>query len=493
MIPDWIKKLRAKAGAWLAKKREARGIARIKRKLNEQDYWREPQLDKDENASTQPPTDESINIWCLWVVEFYGLSQFQSLLNGLKSLGLADRKHEREQSPIEFMQKVRQRSYTGSWLRLGSIHKRDEQQWSDALGGGIRADLPRGVDVANGTVLQVLPSVVAVTMQFVFDDDTTTCLQEILQETPATQTLPMETGHGRLIILPTAQKRDRIAQARASLRSRCEFWFGQYLRGVFSASPFPVRFPACEFVTFSKGAPFSDTVERNRYIEVLGLDRTWEGWKCEQIPGLKLGWRGQQQTGSDYLMLAANEADVAKSAKEHQYIETPRFFAMSRLADFDRWLVGWSLRGLLEHYSQSLLELRDKALRDVTAPRFSRALRKTQRELLRLRPDVVAFAGDVNDMGRSGDLVRMSDYKFEALDTRSSNRELLELVLQRVHEESERLNRNIRSVTDDFMTSVEVRHQSALTWYTAAIFAFTVVLVILTGFLIYLELTRSHT
>ncbi len=165
---------------------------------------------------------------------------------------------------------------------------------------------------------------------------------------------------------------------------------------------------------------------------------------------------------------------------------------MSKLDDFGRWLAGWSLRGLLEHHSKSLLELRDKAIRDATARWFSRPLRKTQRELLRLRPDVIAFAEDINDMGQSGDLVRMSDYKFEALDTRSSNRELLELVLQRVHAESERLNKNIRNVTDDFMTSVEVRHQAALTWYTAAIFAFTVVLVILTGLLIFLEVTRSH-
>jgi hypothetical protein len=42
------------------------------------------------------------------------------------------------------------------------------------------------------------------------------------------------------------------------------------------------------------------------------------------------------------------------------------------------------------------------------------------------------------------------------------------------------------------MASVEIRHQSALTWYTAAIFVFTVVLVVLTGILIYLELTRSR-
>jgi len=489
MIPDWIKKLRADARAWWAKRREAREIARVKRKLLGQN-WREPELDKEENASAQPPNDESINIWCLWVVEFYGPSQFQSLLEGFKRLGLADRKHEREESATEFMQKVRQRGYSGSWLRLGSIRERTDQQWSDPLGGGIRARLPRGVDVANATVVQVLPSVVAVTMQFVFDDDTVKCLQEVLQETPATQTLPMESGDGRLLLLPSMQKRDRIAQARVSLRSRCEFWFGKYLPGVFSASPLPVRFPACEFVTFSKGAPFTDTEERNRYIEILGLDRTWEAWKCEQIPGLKLGWRGLESTGSDYLMLAATEADVAAWAKEHQYPETPRFFAMSKLADFDRWLVGWSLRGLLEHHSKSLLELGDKALRVEKARWFSRALRQTQRELLRLRPDVVAFAGDVNDMVLSGELLRMSDYTFVALDPRSSNRELRELVLQRVHEESHRLNRNIRSVTDDFMTSVNLRHQLALIWYTAAIFAFAVVTAILTGFLIYLELTR---
>src|SRR6059036_2573941 len=86
---------------------------------------------------------------------------------------------------------------------------------------------------------------------------------------------------GRLIFTPLMQKRNRMAEARSSLRSRCEYWFTQYLPGVFSANPFAARFPACEFVTLSKGSPFTDSEERNRYIELLGLDRAYEAWRCE--------------------------------------------------------------------------------------------------------------------------------------------------------------------------------------------------------------------
>ena len=475
MIPNWITQLLAKARSWRAKRREAREIARMQERFF--DNLEERDMDEDENAATQPPPDESINLLCLWVVEFYGPSQIPNLINGSTQLGWAKRASEHRESAVEYMQKARERGDTGSWMSLGTIRKPgDNRFWEDS----IRADLPRGVDLAIGTMHQVLPSVTAVAMQFVFDEVTNKCLQEVLQETYATELRPIPGSRGRQYMTPRAHKAERLALARASLRSRCEFWFNKYLPGVFSARPFPTRFPACELVTLSKGVPFIDSEERRGYIELLGLDRTWDAWRCEKIPALKLGWRSFQPTGTDYLMMAANEGELAVWAAEHEgYAEIPKLLATSQLG-LDRWLVGWSLRGLLEQHSKSILALRDNALHDATASWFSKALRKTQKELLQLRPDVVSFAEDMSSMKKSGELFRMGEHKFETLSPRGrSNRELLELVLEQASEESERLNQGMRSVTDDFMTSVSLRHQAALTLYTLVIVVLTVVLVIL--------------
>ena len=149
-------------------------------------------------------------------------------------------------------------------------------------------------------------------MQFLFDDETVGCLHEILQETHATTTRPLPSG-GYQIITPTFQKRDELAAARTSLRRRCEFWFESQLPGVFSASSLQTRFPACEFVTVKKAIPFIDPGlgERRRYMELLGLERTWDAWKCEQIPALKLGSRAfEWPGGGEYLTLAANETEL---------------------------------------------------------------------------------------------------------------------------------------------------------------------------------------
>jgi hypothetical protein len=344
----------------------------------------------------------------------------------------------------------------------------------------INVELPWGVDLATGSMIQVLPSVTAVAMKFVFDDVTTKCFQDILWETPATVTQPMVKGSGRFIFTPLMQKARRVAEARASLRTRCEYWYNKYLPGVFSANQFAARFPACEFVTLSKGSPYTDSEERNRYLGLLGLDRTYDAWRCENIPALKLGWRTFLSTGNDYLTLAANEAELAAWAKEHDYPVSPSHFAITRLEEFDDWLVSWSLRGLSEHHFKSVFALRDEALRATKGRWFSRALQRTQAELQQLRPNVVSFAEDVTSMRKGRELLPRTEFRFESLDQqRKSNRELLEQVLERVDFETERLLQGIRSVTDDFMTSVNLRHQAALTWYTLIIVILTVLLLVL--------------
>lgn len=474
MIPNWVKMLRARLDSWSARRRQARERARLERRFAE--HWEDRPMDAEENAATQPPSEESINIWCLWVVEFYGPSQVQNLIEGLERLGLSTPKYEDRQSVIDFLQRSRQRGYTGSWIRLGVIHRPDYKGWTE----GVRIELPRGVDRAIGTMLQILPSVTAVVMQFLFDDETVGCLHEILQETHATTTRPLPSG-GYQIITATFQKRDELAAARTSLRRRCEFWFESQLPGVFSASSLQTRFPACEFVTVKKAIPFIDPGpgERRRYMELLGLERTWDAWKCEQIPALKLGSRAfEWPGGGEYLTLAANETELAAWATGQSRPITPSAMA-GTLDEFVQWLAAWSLLGLLRHHSKSVLTLRDHALRDATARWFSKALRQTEHELLQLRPDVVSFVEDMTSEQQTGEILRDAEFKFEAIDTRqASTRELLQLVLDRVQVEAKGLNQGIRTATDDFMTSVSLRHQSALTSYTLAILLLTIVLIL---------------
>lgn len=333
---------------------------------------------------------------------------------------------------------------------------------------GITWELPRGVEFAVANLHQVMPSVTAISVQFVFDDATAGFFQEILAATYETQMRKVG-ARARQYVTPPTQKAEKLEEARQSLRSRCQYWFEKNLPGVFSTAPHPHSFPACEFVTLSKGVPFTDSEKpRHDYLEMLGLDRTWDAWGCQDIPPLKLGWRTLRLWREQYLLLAVNEGEVAAWGAKHPGDATDgRTLALSQLG-FDRWLVRWSLRAIFSHYGSSLISLRDQALRAASTGVLSRSLRNTQNSLIKLRPDIVAMVEDIESLKEWGGLLRTSEHKFEALNPRGSSKELLEVVLDRVYDEAERLATTVRTITDDLLTSVNLRLQRAIAFYTLA-------------------------
>jgi len=422
--------------------------------------------DREENQESQPPSDEAIKICCLWVVEFYGPSQLQNLLDGFARLGWDKRKFDYRDSATEFVLKVRKENGTGAWMGLDAIYSPDypRRSWMD----GITWELPNGVEFAIPNLHQVMPSVTAVSLQFVFDDATAGCFQEILNETYETNMRKVG-ARARQYVTPPTQKAERIEEARQSLRSRCQYWFERNLPGVFCTASHPHSFPACEFVTLSKGLPFTDSEKpRHDYLEILGLDRTWDAWVCQDIPPIKLGWRTLRLWRDEYLLLAVNEGEVAAWGAQHPGSATDgRTLALSQLG-LERWLVRWSLRALFSHYGSSVIALRDQALRASSTGVLSRSLRNTQNSLIKLRPDIVAVVEDIESLKEWGGLLRTSEHKCETLNPHGSTKELLQVVLDRVHDEAQRLAMAVRTITDDLLTSVNLRLQRAIAFYTLA-------------------------
>ena len=102
--------------------------------------------DADNNTKSEPPSDEVIDLHCVWAIEFYTPSYISKLLRGFESLGWnTDDSLGFDRNPTRWVQRSRELPYGGAWFNLGPIQR---------SGGGInlgfdrKAPLPSGVKYA---------------------------------------------------------------------------------------------------------------------------------------------------------------------------------------------------------------------------------------------------------------------------------------------------------------------------------------------------------
>ena len=73
--------------------------------------------DADGNAKSEPPSDEVINLRCIWAVEFYTPSQISKLLRGFEKLGWnTDDSLGVDCNPVLWIQRTRESADGGGWL-----------------------------------------------------------------------------------------------------------------------------------------------------------------------------------------------------------------------------------------------------------------------------------------------------------------------------------------------------------------------------------------
>ena len=124
--------------------------------------------DADNNVKSEPPSDEIIDLRCVWAVEFYTPSQVSNLLRSFEKLGWnTDDSLGVDHNPARWIQRTRESAYGGGWLNLGPIQR---------PGGGIpfsfgrKAPLPIGVEYAHAAMYSLTSSVTCIVIGFVLDE-----------------------------------------------------------------------------------------------------------------------------------------------------------------------------------------------------------------------------------------------------------------------------------------------------------------------------------
>ena len=80
--------------------------------------------DADNNAKSELPSDEIIDLRCVWAVEFYTPSQVSNLLRSFEKLGWnTDDSLGVDHNPALWIQRTRESAYGGGWFNLGPIQR----------------------------------------------------------------------------------------------------------------------------------------------------------------------------------------------------------------------------------------------------------------------------------------------------------------------------------------------------------------------------------
>ena len=148
------------------------------------------QRELEENLETTPPSDERIELHCIWAVEFYTPSYADKLLTSLSALGWDREQFPGRDTPESWVKKSRQNPRGGAWINLGIIRTPEDQRpWPlrDRT-----AQLPEHVHYARGGLYSVTPSLTCAVICFVFEAS----YQGRLEEGATNRTKDLHKAHG---------------------------------------------------------------------------------------------------------------------------------------------------------------------------------------------------------------------------------------------------------------------------------------------------------
>lgn len=328
----------------------------------EEEWVRDPNSDAQDNVETSPPDDESVELCCVWGIEFYTPTHTPRLIEDLRKLGWGDSDQiDRGRDPETWLKGLRNRQFGGASWNLGYIVPKGAKLPFMGIDRH-ESSLPASVKYANAGMYAISPSLVAVVMCFVLDEHMSRTFDEILRTYRQTYTTPVKRGWR--IHDPYSQKTEHIERTRAKLTEQTRNWFAEHLPGLFCAKALGHHLPTCEFVTLRKAEPFPASAEGNHhllgYLGVLGVSRDFDVWRSSGVPGLKLRLPNGLENGLPYhAILAVNEARH-KSALPDGFHDASM---ESRVSHIDRCmqklLALWSILPMLEGYTKHLNVVRD--------------------------------------------------------------------------------------------------------------------------------------
>ncbi len=260
------------------------------------------------NRATTPPPEERIDFRCIWAIECYTSSQFQGLVDNFSKLGWKERFTLNSYSdPVLWLKQLRGSRFPGGSLNLGHIVT-EEGPYS--IGGNrIVPELPRHAKYALGWIECLTPSLVAISLCFVLDEDLSIGVNESLRKYRTSYGVPISGGIE--IRDARAQKHADFEAFRRDLHESVADWFSQYIPGMFASADGET--PTCELVTANLARPYikgeGDAPNMFSYVPIVGFVAGLNSWRNQRMPGLIV----DLPTDSWHGLVSANEAQL-KSA-----------------------------------------------------------------------------------------------------------------------------------------------------------------------------------
>ncbi len=320
--------------------------------------------DEEDNAKTEPPSDELIDLRCIWAVEFYTPSHVAQLLRGFKKLGW-DREDPAisERSPALWIERIRETAHGGGWFNLGPIHRPGDRRF---FHHGRKAQLPPHVDYALAAMYSLTSSITCIVICFILDENFTKRFDETLRRKRETILEPI-TGGGYRLHDPQSQKTTDIQAIRAAMRASAANWFRSQLPGLFTSGIIEDECPTCEFVTLRKARPFPKQDERDpeakEWLRLLDMDNDIHVWQADKLPYLKFAWPLLYDKKSRFHAVIAAREDAFLNENLQAYGGGDRSSYVICVDEHVKGLLSrWALLGVLSSFERHLNNIRDSAI-----------------------------------------------------------------------------------------------------------------------------------
>ena len=345
------------------------------------------------NAQSTPPAGEFIDLCSVWATEFYTPAYRDDLLNSLQRLEWTNELRD----PVNWLKSRGNNQFDHSWMPLGPILPRDAP--NPYLVQPLRAELPQGVRSAKADIYCFTPSLIAITLEFVFEDGFNKAFDDALRQDRRSYVTSINRGYR--IHDPGNQKANHINQLRREAVGTVTNWMSVNIPGVFSSGLLDGEFPSCEFLTLSKMKPFPQRTEAAPdfpwYLFRLGLLNSFGTWESDSVPGLRLKPHldsvGGIPTYHSILSIDQDSWTTASSGKEGQW---DRF---SQLAEVHGRVAGQlgllAIQALLRGYAGHFRELRDSDLWTITQDSSAIDTLQTIGEMVSYSVDIAAVTAEL--------------------------------------------------------------------------------------------------
>ena len=411
-------------------------------------FWRE--RDPPENAETTPPTDEFIDLNCLWAVEFYTPDHRASLVEGFRRLGWEheDAEDQNYRDPIAWLDGLNRHSQGDGWLNLGALVP--EESPERFVGYTHRVQLPPGVSYALGRIQNLSPSLICLVICFVFDEQYSPMFDKALREERKTYTTPTRKGHR--IHRPRNQKHDHISQIRTQISRSAGTWFRDKIPGEFASGLLDSELPTCELTTLRNAEPFPSIEEQSEeslaYLSLLGLDHGRSAWRKVDTPELKVQLNSVTHPITRHHSLAAiKEGAPLWNTEQDQH-------KSSRIAYLDlvipELLIVQAVHLLLEGFHRRIRELRQS----IMLQPYSKGVSVKELESLRMHlshfADIYAVASELatDSKGRRPAGVFLDAFESCRLYPDQNRISLNEVLKSAIEESAVRLQSGVQSTGD---------------------------------------------